>query len=283
MIKNINFNLQKEDLLRTIVRPFPSRVIADLTALTLLRSVLSCSSRSRSELPFLTRSTTTWTRECSEDSPSPTLGPLSRLTLSLRLSTGASLFLSAFFFRSSCRSSRSYSLFFTLSYDVGGRKLRVEYKKVLQAGEKERIEREKALRRMRSIQAIPSEHHHLTNANQHMSQQQQLLIPAQVPQQQQQGHQQQGPNADRERDDSYPGIQPVSLGLGLGASRGSSGGDGGSANGAGSIPIVQVTSQGSERDGSFNGFEDRASDGSGSKPSKSGESRVVFIPELLVS
>lgn len=33
-----------------------------------------------------------------------------------------------------------------------GRKLRVEYKKVLQAGEKERIEREKAIRRMRSMQ-----------------------------------------------------------------------------------------------------------------------------------
>ena len=37
-------------------------------------------------------------------------------------------------------------------FDVQGRKLRVEYKKVLQAGEKERIEREKALRRMRSMQ-----------------------------------------------------------------------------------------------------------------------------------
>ncbi|KAJ3965157.1 hypothetical protein EV361DRAFT_955272 [Lentinula raphanica] len=36
--------------------------------------------------------------------------------------------------------------------DVQGRKLRVEYKKVLQASEKERIEREKALRRMRSMQ-----------------------------------------------------------------------------------------------------------------------------------
>jgi len=35
---------------------------------------------------------------------------------------------------------------------VQGRKLRVEYKKVLQAGEKERIEREKAIRRMRSMQ-----------------------------------------------------------------------------------------------------------------------------------
>ena len=37
-------------------------------------------------------------------------------------------------------------------FDVQGRKLRVEYKKVLQAGEKERIEREKAIRRMRSMQ-----------------------------------------------------------------------------------------------------------------------------------
>lgn len=39
-----------------------------------------------------------------------------------------------------------------LSYDVSGRKLRVEYKKVLQAGEKERIERDKAIKRMRSMQ-----------------------------------------------------------------------------------------------------------------------------------
>ncbi|KAJ3832087.1 hypothetical protein F5878DRAFT_671197 [Lentinula raphanica] len=37
-------------------------------------------------------------------------------------------------------------------FDVQGRKLHVEYKKVLQASEKERIEREKALRRMRSMQ-----------------------------------------------------------------------------------------------------------------------------------
>ncbi|KDN48586.1 hypothetical protein RSAG8_02573, partial [Rhizoctonia solani AG-8 WAC10335] len=37
-------------------------------------------------------------------------------------------------------------------FDVQGRKLRVEYKNVLQAGEKERIEREKAIRRMRSMQ-----------------------------------------------------------------------------------------------------------------------------------
>jgi RNA recognition motif-containing protein len=35
-------------------------------------------------------------------------------------------------------------------FDVQGRTLRVEYKKVLQAGEKERIEREKAIHRMRT-------------------------------------------------------------------------------------------------------------------------------------
>ncbi|KAJ9106830.1 hypothetical protein QFC19_002958 [Naganishia cerealis] len=37
-------------------------------------------------------------------------------------------------------------------YDLLGRKLRVEYKKVLQIGEKERIEKEKAIRRMKSAQ-----------------------------------------------------------------------------------------------------------------------------------
>jgi RNA recognition motif-containing protein len=37
-------------------------------------------------------------------------------------------------------------------YDVQGRKLRVEYKKVLQPGEKDRIEREKAIKRMKSMQ-----------------------------------------------------------------------------------------------------------------------------------
>ncbi|KAH9811428.1 hypothetical protein DFH28DRAFT_982144 [Melampsora americana] len=37
-------------------------------------------------------------------------------------------------------------------FDITGRKLRVEYKKVLQAGEKERIEKEKAIKRMRSMQ-----------------------------------------------------------------------------------------------------------------------------------
>ncbi|THH31772.1 hypothetical protein EUX98_g2440 [Antrodiella citrinella] len=48
-------------------------------------------------------------------------------------------------------------------FDVQGRKLRVEYKKVLQAGEKERIEREKAIRRMRSMQ-LDKEH---TNVSQY--------------------------------------------------------------------------------------------------------------------
>lgn len=47
-------------------------------------------------------------------------------------------------------------------FDVQGRKLRVEYKKVLQAGEKERIEREKAIRRMRSMQLEKEQ----TNVNQ---------------------------------------------------------------------------------------------------------------------
>lgn len=55
-------------------------------------------------------------------------------------------------------------------FDVQGRKLRVEYKKVLQAGEKERIEREKAIRRMRSMQ-LEKEHQH----------QQQLPVAPQTP------------------------------------------------------------------------------------------------------
>ena len=45
-------------------------------------------------------------------------------------------------------------------FDVQGRKLRVEYKKVLQAGEKERIEREKAIRRMRSMQLEKEQQQH---------------------------------------------------------------------------------------------------------------------------
>jgi len=51
-------------------------------------------------------------------------------------------------------------------FDVQGRKLRVEYKKVLQAGEKERIEREKALRRMRSMQ-LEKEHLGMPQVQQH--------------------------------------------------------------------------------------------------------------------
>jgi len=50
-------------------------------------------------------------------------------------------------------------------FDVQGRKLRVEYKKVLQAGEKERIEREKAIRRMRSMQ-LEKEQQQQTTINQ---------------------------------------------------------------------------------------------------------------------
>ncbi|KAI0306734.1 hypothetical protein B0F90DRAFT_1814579 [Multifurca ochricompacta] len=56
-------------------------------------------------------------------------------------------------------------------FDVQGRKLRVEYKKVLQAGEKERIEREKAIRRMRSMQLEKEQQH----------QQQQLQVTPQTP------------------------------------------------------------------------------------------------------
>jgi len=43
---------------------------------------------------------------------------------------------------------------------VQGCKLRVEYKKVLQAGEKERIEREKAIRRMHSMQLEKEQQQH---------------------------------------------------------------------------------------------------------------------------
>lgn len=42
-------------------------------------------------------------------------------------------------------------------YDIHGRKLRVEFKRHLRMGEKEKIEREKALRRMRSAQALKPE------------------------------------------------------------------------------------------------------------------------------
>ena len=39
-------------------------------------------------------------------------------------------------------------------YDLQGRRLRVEYKRVLRAGEKERIERDKAIKRMRSAAGV---------------------------------------------------------------------------------------------------------------------------------
>ncbi|KAI0260792.1 hypothetical protein BGY98DRAFT_940739, partial [Russula aff. rugulosa BPL654] len=45
-------------------------------------------------------------------------------------------------------------------FDVQGCKLRVEYKKVLQAGEKERIEREKPIRRMHSMQLEKEQQQH---------------------------------------------------------------------------------------------------------------------------
>ncbi|CED82247.1 mRNA cleavage and polyadenylation factor I complex, subunit RNA15 [Phaffia rhodozyma] len=94
-------------------------------------------------------------------------------------------------------------------YDVGGRKLRVEYKKVLQAGEKERIEREKALRRMRSIQQPQG----TSSDNHHQQQQQQQSRPSTGSM----------PSVSTPVDE-YPGIQPVSLGLGLGASVSPNGG-----------------------------------------------------------
>ncbi|KIM31785.1 hypothetical protein M408DRAFT_14902 [Serendipita vermifera MAFF 305830] len=58
-------------------------------------------------------------------------------------------------------------------FDVQGRKLRVEYKKVLQAGEKERIEREKAIRRMRSMQL---EKERQEQQQQQQQQQQQMMM-----------------------------------------------------------------------------------------------------------
>ncbi|KAG8853603.1 hypothetical protein FRB91_004670 [Serendipita sp. 411] len=58
-------------------------------------------------------------------------------------------------------------------FDVQGRKLRVEYKKVLQASEKERIEREKALRRMRSMQIEKERQEQI--AQQQQQQQQQMM------------------------------------------------------------------------------------------------------------
>lgn len=49
-------------------------------------------------------------------------------------------------------------------YDVQGRKLRVEYKKVLQPGEKDRIEREKAIKRMKSMQLDAAKQQHAAAA-----------------------------------------------------------------------------------------------------------------------
>ncbi|BEJ17791.1 hypothetical protein CspHIS471_0700590 [Cutaneotrichosporon sp. HIS471] len=63
-------------------------------------------------------------------------------------------------------------------YDVQGRKLRVEYKKVLQPGEKDRIEREKAIKRMKSLQMDAVKQQHLAEV-------------APFPRQQQLQHQQQ--------------------------------------------------------------------------------------------
>ena len=70
-------------------------------------------------------------------------------------------------------------------FEIQGRKLRVEYKKVLQAGEKERIERDKAIKRMRSMQL---ERERLF---QHQAQLQQQFLGNQQLQQQRQTQQQQ--------------------------------------------------------------------------------------------
>lgn len=93
-------------------------------------------------------------------------------------------------------------------FEIQGRKLRVEYKKVLQAGEKERIERDKAIKRMRSMQLdrermIQQQQAHVHHLQQqifgggasHAHQQQQPLPPhmQQVPQHNQ-FHQQQQPS-----------------------------------------------------------------------------------------
>ncbi|ORY66795.1 hypothetical protein BCR35DRAFT_308446 [Leucosporidium creatinivorum] len=45
-------------------------------------------------------------------------------------------------------------------FDLQGRKLRTEFKKVLKEGEKERIERDKAIKRMRSTRELGSQPHH---------------------------------------------------------------------------------------------------------------------------
>lgn len=72
-------------------------------------------------------------------------------------------------------------------YDVQGRKLRVEYKKVLQPGEKDRIEREKAIKRMKSLQLDAAKQQHQASAEAPPP------LPRQSQQQmQQQQHQQNG-------------------------------------------------------------------------------------------
>jgi hypothetical protein len=64
-------------------------------------------------------------------------------------------------------------------FEIAGRKLRVEYKKVLQAGEKERIERDKAIKRMRSMQLERERiiNHQQMHAQQHQHQQQHPMQP----------------------------------------------------------------------------------------------------------
>ena len=103
-------------------------------------------------------------------------------------------------------------------YDVQGRKLRVEYKKVLQPGEKDKIEREKALKRMRSIQfdstvmkdippplnlmpPPPLPHQQHQNQHQHSHSQSQSIAINRPPSQQLNGHGS-GPNLS----ESYGGV-----------------------------------------------------------------------------
>ncbi|KAK9896355.1 hypothetical protein P389DRAFT_196449 [Cystobasidium minutum MCA 4210] len=80
-------------------------------------------------------------------------------------------------------------------FEIQGRKLRVEYKKVLQAGEKERIERDKAIKRMRSMQLdreriIQQQQAHVHHLQQQIfgQQQQQPPLPPHLQHQQQQQH-----------------------------------------------------------------------------------------------
>lgn len=87
-------------------------------------------------------------------------------------------------------------------YDVQGRKLRVEYKKVLQPGEKDRIEREKAIKRMKSMQLDsvktpiePSHSHNNAHNNSHGHQHNNM---------QRNGHHQQVSYGDSSNDDRSP-------------------------------------------------------------------------------